>query len=119
MPATRWQRSITYALAALFAFFGVMKLVLYGPGPTAFEVWGYPAWFGYVVGVWELATAALLVWPRSRFIGALSGAVIMVGAAVTHLRMPELGLLPLGIPMLAACLWIAWQTRPVAATLAQ
>jgi hypothetical protein len=112
MQGSRWQTGITYTLAAIFAFFGVMKFVLAAMEMSAFEDWGYPGWFGYVVGVWELATAALLVWPKSRYFGAVSGTIIMVGAAVTHLRVPEVGLLPLGLPMLAACVWLAWTTRP-------
>ena len=50
-----------------------------------FNRWGYPHDFYLVVGVAELAGAALLLIPKLSKFGAGLLSVIMVGAAGTHL----------------------------------
>jgi uncharacterized membrane protein YphA (DoxX/SURF4 family) len=102
----------SYVLAAVFLLFGAMKFVNMEKSGLQFEGWGYPAWFGLVTGVVEIGTAVLLALPKTRFFGAGIGAVTMVVAAITHIMVPERGLLPLGIPMLVACLWLTWVLRP-------
>jgi hypothetical protein len=42
----------------------------------------------------------------------LGGIPLLLVAAATHIKEPEIGALPMGVPMLAACIWLAWELRP-------
>ena len=112
MNKSRLLAIASYVVAALFLLTGSAKFLMGQASLDQFEGWGYPPWFAYVTGALELAAAVLLAIRSTRFYGAVLGAVIMIGAALTHIKEPEIGLLPLGIPMLAACVWIAWSLRP-------
>src|SRR5262252_2881942 len=50
-----------------------------------FEAWGYAGWFSYVVGVWELMAAVLLLMPRRHLLGAFLLVLVLMGAIATHL----------------------------------
>jgi uncharacterized membrane protein YphA (DoxX/SURF4 family) len=113
MNKTKLLTILAFILAALFLMTGSAKFLMGQASLDQFEGWGYPPWFAYVTGALEITAGILLILRRTRFYGAALGVVIMVGAAITHIKEPEVGLLPLGIPMLAACSWIAWSLRPV------
>ena len=72
-------------LALLFAVQGVVKLMGSPNWIARFNRWGYPHGFYLVVGVAELAGAALLLIPKLSKFGAVLLSVIMIGAAGTHL----------------------------------
>jgi uncharacterized membrane protein YphA (DoxX/SURF4 family) len=59
---------------------------------SAFRHWHFPVWFRLLVGVLEVAAAALVLWPRTAGYGAGIMAVIMLGAvgtfAVNHRMHP-------------------------------
>lgn len=112
MDRDRVVRIVSYVMAAAFGFFGLMKFLGGQMVLDQFDGWGYPGWFAYVTGALEVATAVLLAVTGTRFYGAALGAVIMVGAAITHIKEPEIGLLPIGIPLLVGCLWVAMHMRP-------
>lgn len=112
MDFAKVARILTYVLAGLFFLFGAMKFIMADMSREQFLGWGYPAWMSPTVGVLEVAVGLLLLWPVARFWAAGAGVAILAGAAFTHLKMPEIGLLPLGIPMLIATAWLAWQVRP-------
>lgn len=57
-----------------------------------FEHWGYPIWFMYLVGVYEVVTAFLLFRGSTRFYGAVAAMVVMLGAIFTHLKAGEITL---------------------------
>lgn len=89
-----WQRRLLIGLCWLLALeFTVGFLTKFYPGPTFFGPpysekfvdWGYPAWFGFVVGGWELLAAVMLVLPRRRFLGAVVLVFILTGAVTTHI----------------------------------
>jgi uncharacterized membrane protein YphA (DoxX/SURF4 family) len=53
--------------------------------PEKFVAWGYPAWFSFVVGGWEIFAAVMLLLPRRRFLGAAALLFILTGAIATHI----------------------------------
>lgn len=81
---------VSILLAALFVMSSLTKLTSNAGIVARFEHWGYPAKFYLVVGVMELAGAALLLVRRISAYGAGLLAVVMVGACVTHLAHGEL-----------------------------
>ncbi|WP_136798815.1 MULTISPECIES: DoxX family protein [Desulfosediminicola] len=84
------QLVIPFLLAAFFIAAGYVKLDG-DPGMVAnFERWGYPAWSMYLVGLIEILGAALLVFARARFYGALVIVVTMTGALLTHWQAGEM-----------------------------
>lgn len=79
------QRLLPWLLVAFFLFGGVVNLI--GPDPIVadFLRWGYPRWFHLPTGLMELVAAALLAFKRTRITGVVTGAVVMMGAALTLL----------------------------------
>jgi putative oxidoreductase len=65
-----------------------------------FQRWNYPDWFRIVVGLAELASAALLVIPRFAAYGAGLFAVVMLGAIYTHATHNESSRLPFNLFLL-------------------
>lgn len=63
-----WALSIKLIL--VFARAGWDKFDAGSGWARAFAVWGYPVWFRLTIGVFELAAAALLLWPRTAAYGA-------------------------------------------------
>lgn len=107
-----WVLSVLLAIVFLIA--GVPKLLGAQGHVEHFARWGYPDWFRLVVGTVEVVSAILLMIPRLAYLGALSIAVIMVGATYTHvLRAPdEAGRVPLTLSLLALAVLIAYARRP-------
>ena len=56
-----------------------------------FVRWGYPHWWNLVTGWLEVATAALILTPATRVMGAGLGAVICLAAAATVVRCKDYG----------------------------
>lgn len=50
----------------------------------AFRYWGYPDWFRIMVGVMEVAAAALVLYPRTAGFGAILIMMVMLGGMGTH-----------------------------------
>ena len=98
-------------VVAVLTLTGAMKFIAYEMEVEAFHRWGYPAWFVIVVGLGELTVAACVLWPRSAFYGGILGVALMLGAITTHLRVPELGLIPVAVPILLLCAFVAWRRR--------
>ena len=77
-----------------------------------FHRWNYPDWFRIVVGVAELASAALLLIPRVAALGAGLFAIVMVGAIYTHATHNESNRLPFNLFLLAISLVIIVARAP-------
>ena len=75
---------VSIVLALLFLFAGGMKLA----GMTAgeFAMWGYPAWFQYLIGVAEVLAGVGFLRRRTRFLAAVVVVAIMAGAISTVVR---------------------------------
>ena len=84
---------ITQVLWFLFALYfaqsfiknGYFKFDTEGFWAPAFSRWGYPVWFMYFIGVLEFVGGILILIPaRIASYGAITLAVVMVGAFVTR-----------------------------------
>ncbi|KMO44865.1 DoxX family protein [Methylobacterium tarhaniae] len=73
-------------LTAVFVAAAGMKFAAVPFEVAGFARFGYPLWFMYAVGAAQ-ALGAILLWGQATVAhGALLLAVVMVGAAVSHLR---------------------------------
>lgn len=81
---------ITIALVVLYVMAGGSKFVGMQPlWAQNFILWGYPAWFLYLVGAVELIGAVLLLVPSIAILGSVALATIMFGAFWTHVANGE------------------------------
>lgn len=89
MKTPRFQSAIAWLLAVLlsasFVLAGVMKMLSHETNARRFEAWGYPGEFGLLIAVVEVAAGLLVLIPRVTIWAALGIAVLMIGAAGTHL----------------------------------
>jgi len=79
-----WALSVLLALT--FVGSGGSKLADPAQFGAIFVHWGYPAWFALVTGAIEVIGGLLLLVPRVAAYAAGLLAVVMAGAAVTHLK---------------------------------
>ena len=71
-------------LALLFLLNGGMKVA--GMMVDQFALWGYPAWFQYLIGVVEALAGVGFLLGRTRFMAAVVVIPIMLGAMYTLVR---------------------------------
>ncbi len=71
-------------LAWLFVKQGYVKFDAEGFWSGAFERWGYPVWFMFLIGFLECLGAILILIPRTGAYGGTILAVIMTGAFITR-----------------------------------
>jgi uncharacterized membrane protein len=83
MPNLSWRLVLVALLTAFFVYGGLRNLFAPKSIVDEFVRWGYPPWFPFVTGTLELATAALLLFPETRQIGAALGCSVMLAAAGT------------------------------------
>ena len=107
MPYAKTTLALSLALAAGFLFFGAQK---FGAENIVFETIaersGISFFEPYVrmfTGAAELTIALLLLIPRTRFLGALGGVGLLIGAIGFHLS-PWLGI---NVPIIGHFLFIA------------
>lgn len=110
-----WTLSIVLALAFLAS--GASKLADAEAASglayhDQFVAWGYPAWARFIVGTAEVLGALALLMPRVRFFGAAGLTLLMLGAAVTHLRVAEYTYAPIPLVLAILTATVAWITRP-------
>lgn len=103
--------TLSVLLAALFVFGGTMKLL--NPGGQAAEGFirfGYPSWFRYVIGLFELVGGILLLIPRRAAEAGSFLVIIMLGALISHIRAGDgfMGFLPALLTLFAvgAVTWL-------------
>ena len=106
--------TITNILAWAVALFFVVGAIGNWIAPPAiradYQRWGYPGWFHYVTAITELATAALLVFPGVRLIGAGLGATVMAAALLTVIRHREFSHAVAPAIVAALCIAVGWLT---------
>ncbi|WP_419937210.1 DoxX family protein [Candidatus Palauibacter sp.] len=71
-------------LALLFLLNGGMKV--FGMMVDEFALWGYPAWFQYLIGVVEVLAGVGFLRRPTRFLASAVVIVIMAGAIFTLVR---------------------------------
>jgi uncharacterized membrane protein YphA (DoxX/SURF4 family) len=107
--------TLTAWLAFVFVRAGFAKFDPTSGWSTAFAHWGYPVWFRVLIGVVEVAAAALLLWPRTASWGAMLIVAVMLGGMGTHVfieHRPARATSEL-MPLVLASIIIAgrWQSR--------
>jgi len=98
-------------LAAIFFLSGAAKLAGLEFEIQAFERWGYPLWFMYLVGFIEVSGAAVLLIKSLRAVAAAGLGLFMIGPVVTHVLHAEWGMMVVAIAIMLFAGWIAWQWR--------
>ncbi|WP_419164434.1 DoxX family protein [Candidatus Palauibacter sp.] len=96
-------------LALLFLLNGVMKLA--GMMVDQFAIWGYPAWFQYVIGVVETLAGVGLLRSSTRFLAAAAVVPIMAGAVFTLVRAGTAGQIVVPAVALILALFVAKHSR--------
>ena len=76
--------ALTALLVMVFARAGVAKFDSSSGWARAFAHWAYPVWFRVLIGLVEVAAAALLLWPRTAAYGAILIIAVMLGGMGTH-----------------------------------
>jgi uncharacterized membrane protein YphA (DoxX/SURF4 family) len=89
-----WQELFVTGLC----WFVAVQLLMFGPlkfspvgffgypsYPEKFVAWGYPPWFSFVIGAFEIFAGMMLILPRRRFLGAAVMLFILPGAIATHI----------------------------------
>ena len=119
--ATRTRAIVLWSLSALLALMFLMSgsgKLLNGASSGGvrfdeqFELWGYPSWFRFPVGLAEVAGAVGLLVPRVRSYAAAGLTLVMAGAVVTHLRIGEAAYAPIPLVLGALAAAVAWLSRP-------
>jgi uncharacterized membrane protein YphA (DoxX/SURF4 family) len=105
----RWIATLLLALP-LFAA-GLPKLLGQGGWVRMFAHWGYPAWLVPIVGTGEVLGVALMLVPRFASVGASMIAVVMAGAAVTHMLHDETPRVVFTSILCVLAILIAWSRR--------
>ena len=77
------------------------------------ELYNLPLWFMTVTGVIELVAGLLVVYYRTRLLGGLLAAGIMLGAAVVNVLAGEFGSLVVNAFILVAALIVIWSSKPI------
>jgi len=76
--------ALTAMLVMVFARAGMAKFDSASGWSKAFAHWAYPVWFRVLIGLLEVAAAALLLWPRTAAYGAILIIAVMLGGMGTH-----------------------------------
>ena len=111
--------AVSLLLGLLMAFFGLDKLIHFRDAgadalpPAAMELIGYfdkSGWFWELVGAAELAGGILLIFPKTRALGALVLVPVFFGIVLFDATVNPSGLILVAV--LVACLaWIIWENR--------
>ena len=105
MPNIRWKSVGRVLLAASFAYIG-LYLVVPGHIIKSYTQWGYPPWAHFVAGALFFSAAILLLFRRTRWLGAVSGLCVLVPAMVTCALHGDYGHAVQGPPIIALIVWL-------------
>ena len=86
-------KALSILLALIFLASGLAKLASLEFELAAFERWGYPIWFMYLIGVVEVAGGVGLIIQRFSAAAGAALALMMIGAIGTHVMHSEWGML--------------------------
>lgn len=116
------RNKITFVLSLLFGLMfinaGLNKFFNYMPAPpdmqasllnamTAIMAIG---WLMPLIAIAEILGGLLIIFPRTRALGALIIVPVMVGIMLTN-TVTELSGLPMALPFLAILIWIIYENR--------
>lgn len=86
-------KAISILLALIFLTSGLAKLASLEFELVAFERWGYPLWFMYLIGAVEVVGGIGLIIQRFSAAAGTALAIMMIGALATHVIHSEWGML--------------------------
>lgn len=86
-------KALSVVLSLVFLASGGAKLAGLEFEVVAFERWGYPLWFMYLIGVVEVAGGIGLLVSRLSALAGAGLATMMTGAMATHVMHAEWGML--------------------------
>lgn len=102
-----WQPILSWALAAFFALASWLN-AFDAKSIAAYQTWGYPNWFHFVIAGMEFITSALLIMAVTRMYAASLGCVVMIGAVLTLFIQGEYGHAILPIVIFASLTAVGW-----------
>lgn len=102
---------VAILLAVIFLLSGGAKLAGLDFEIEAFQRWGYPLWFMYLIGSIEVAGGIGLLFRKLSALAAAGLALMMVGAVATHVLHAEWGMLAAAGVILALSTWRAVSGR--------
>ena len=102
---------VAILLALIFLLSGGAKLAGLEFEIEAFQRWGYPLWFMYLIGSIEVAGGIALLFRRVSALAAAGLALMMVGAVMTHVLHAEWAMLAVAGMILAFSAWRAMSGR--------
>ncbi len=88
-PLSLLRALLTGGLIAFFIVGGIVNIIEPESVRADYARWGYPDWFHDLTGAIEILTAALLASPRTRDLGRVSGAFVMLAALASLLAFRE------------------------------
>ncbi len=104
--------ALALVVAGLFTAAGLSKLMNPERHVESFVGWGYPPWFMYLTGFFEVGGGLMALVPRTRIYGVLLLSVTMVGAFLTHITAGEFTAAPVPLVFLAlvgTLGWLSWE----------
>ena len=102
-------KAASIILALLFLLNGGMKVA--GRMVDQFAMWGYPAWFQYLIGVAEVLAGVAFLRQSTRFLAAVVVIPIMAGAIYTLVRAGTAAQAVVPAVALLLALFVAKQSR--------
>ena len=104
-PGDRKFKIIAYVLGALHLLFGATKLIGQAELTKEFtEIWHFPLWFMYFVGVAQVLGGLALFTRQLRMPASLAMALIMLGAIVTTIISGQIPNIIICMVVLVLCL---------------
>lgn len=105
-------------LAIIFLVTGGMKLMNMAMMREMFtQVWGYPLWFMFFIGIVEVTGAILVLIPKVATYGGALLTINMIGAIGTHIMVGQWLFLLLPIVVGALAVYVTWARLPETAGL--
>lgn len=114
---SRWVDTLAVILSIVMVAGGSLKLLRLEFVVGQFQGWSLPIWFMTLVGTFEVIAGVLTVWRKTRPLGMMIFATIVLGAVWTHVAHREWPELLWGSAVLVIALVVAWRTRHEAASL--
>ncbi|MEM7803003.1 MAG: DoxX family protein [Chloroflexota bacterium] len=116
MKNVNWTKVGLYGALAILTFMigssGITKLTSHPDWVDAFiNIYGYPLWFMYVIGVLQVVGSIMLWIPRTRYMAAALFLIIMVGAAYSHVIAGEYLEIIQNVVLIGLCGLVLWHDR--------
>lgn len=109
---------LSVLLAILFFAAGAWKLSGDAMAVQEFDMIGFGQWFRYVTALVEIATAATLLIPKTRLIGAFGVIGVSAGACLAQLLVLHMDVIHT-LVLIAMGLYLAWRALTKGSSIAE